>query len=302
MSTGVLLILAAAICSSLKAILAKLLYDQGLDALTVVSLRAVISLPLFWAVALAIVGPSKIFRVELRSMLSAAAVGIICYYLGAWADFIALTMIEASLERIVLYSFPAMVVLIEAVRTQRLPPLRQWIALALTYIGVILVMGGFNFELLLANFVGVLLVLAAALSFAIFAIVNQTVSPLIGSVRFTLYAHTAAAIGLIVHFLIVSPGEALHISFNGWLWLGIIATVGAVLPFFMLSEGIRRIGASRSALLTTVGPPATFIMAFFILNERMSSGQMAGAAVILLAILVLEGRFPRSKSPRPETS
>ena len=298
MRTGVLLIIAAAACSSLKAILTKLLYAEGLDALTVVGLRAAISLPFFWIVAIAILGPAQALRVEPRALCAAVMVGVICYYLGAYADFVALTMIDASLERIVLYSFPAMVVLIETVRTRRLPPLRQWIALILTYIGVIMVMGGLDAGLLLVNLVGVGLVLLAALSFAIYAIVNQTVSPLIGSVRFTLYAQTAAAVGLITHFVVAAPADALDISGTGWALLVVIATVCAVLPFFMLSEGIRRIGASRSALLTTVGPPLTFIMAFFVLGERMSVDQLAGAAVILLAILALEGRLPRFVQPR----
>ena len=300
MRTGVILILVSTLCSSLKAVIAKLLYAEGLDALTVVGLRAAIALPFFWAVALTILGTAQTFRVAPRALFAAAAVGVICYYLGAWADFVALTMIDASLERIVLYSFPAMVVFIEAVRTRRLPPPRHWIALILTYIGVIMVMGGFDVEMLLVNVVGVGLVLLAALGFAIYAIVNQSVTPLIGSVRFTLYAQTTASACLVTHFLVAAPAGALDISGTGWAMLVFIATVGAVIPFYLLSEGIRRIGAPRSALLTTAGPPATFIAAFFILGERMTLDQFAGAAVILLAILALEGRLPRFMQPRPD--
>ena len=287
-----LIVLAQLVLAS-KGIFAKVLYAEGVGVVTLIALRGAIALPLFWAFALWRLGGRALIEVSPRAVAGSAAAGFVCYYIGSYLDFTALELIDASLERVLLYSFPAIVVLIEAARRKTLPAARQWVALVLAYAGIVLVMGGFDVGLLAANLVGAALVLICAVTFAAYFLAGQAISPRIGSIRFTVYAHTAAAAGLGAHFAVTAVPGALTLSVTAWAIVLFMATVGTVIPFFMLSEGIRRIGASRAALISTVGPPATIVMAYAFLGEVMTPVQLAGASSVVIGVIALEARLPR---------
>jgi drug/metabolite transporter (DMT)-like permease len=294
--TGLALVIVPALLMSTKGILAKFMYETGMGVEELLFLRSAIALPLFWIFALWKLGLLGTLRANRKDFLAAFFVGVFTYYVGAVADFEALQLIDASIERIILFAYPAMVVLAEAVRRRAMPPRAQMIAMLLTYAGIYLAMGAFNSELFQANLVGALLALVAAITFAVYLMVNQQTSGRIGSVRFTTYAMTGAAAGLTVHFLTAAPPEVFTFTSDGWWMLVVMAVFVTVVPFLLLAEGIRRIGASRAALITTIGPPVTLVLAFFLLGESMTWIQLAGSALVILGVLVLER--PQSKRVR----
>ena len=293
---GALACAAAAMLFAAKGIFAKKLYTQGLSFEGVVAIRAMISLPLFWWFALRRESLSTIATTPPRAIFVAAFAGALCYYAGALLDFLALTMIDASIERVLIFSYPAMVVIFTSARDRRWPERRVLAATLLAYLGVFFTMGGFDLAELRANLLGALLVIGSALSYAVYFMVGETYTRSVGSARFTLIAMTAATACLVPHyFLIGGLHEMTTIEPPGWWLLIGIAVFCMFLPASFQAEGVRRIGAERGAVLSSVGPPTTVLLAFTLLDERLSAWQWAGMALIVLGILVLD--LARTRKP-----
>ena len=289
-TAGAVCVALAAMLFATKGIFAKQLYSLGVGYVALVTIRATLALPLFWAFALHREGWQRIRGTPLPAVAAAAAVGALCYYAGALLDFLALTMIDASIERVLIFSYPAMVVLFTSLRDRRPPPRRVLLAAALTYLGIFFTMGGFDLVELRANLVGALLVLGSALSYAIYFLVSERYTREVGSSRFTLFAMTAAAAFLIPHFLLRhdAVAELAAITPAGWALLALIAVLCMFLPALLQAEGVRRIGAQRGAVLSTVGPPTTVVLAWALLGERLNGWQWLGIALIVAGILALD--------------
>lgn len=286
---GALACALAAMLFAAKGIFAKKLYALGVGVEAVVAIRAVISLPLFWWLALRRESWQTIRATPPPAIFMAALAGALCYYVGALLDFAALTMIDASIERVLIFSYPAMVVLFTSVRDRQWPSRRVLVATALTYLGIFFTMGGLDLDALRANLFGALLVIGSALSYAIYFLVSEKYTRSVGSSRFTLLAMTAATVCLAPHYLIVNGTADLEsIGAEAWLLLLGIAVFCMFLPASLQAEGVRRIGAQRGAVLSTVGPPTTVVLAWGLLGERLSAWQWAGMALIVLGILVLD--------------
>lgn len=287
------MVVVGAVLVSGKGIIAKLLYRDGISIEPILLLRAWLALPLVWAWALYRVPLSSLFRGNRRLIAGAMLAGAASYYAGAWMNFIALTMIDASLERVLLFTYPTMVVVARAVATRRWPSPKLLSAVALTYLGVACAVGGYNVDLLQANALGAALVLGSAGFFAYFMIANERVAIVTGSVPFIVHATLAAVVALSAHAVFVSgDGFARVFALPAHaLWLiALMTALTNVLPLFLFSASIKRIGAQRAAVVSTIGPPSTFIMASLILGEAMHAVQVFGAGLIIAGIVVLETR------------
>lgn len=272
-----------------KGIFAKELYVRGLGPEGVVAIRAIIALPLFWWFALRRERWSEIRQTPRSAVLMAALAGALCYYIGALLDFLALTMIDASVERVLIFSYPAMVVIYTSVRDRRWPPRSVQAATVLAYLGIFFTMGGFDLVELRANVFGALLVIGSALSYAFYFLVSEKYTRSIGSARFTLIAMTTSAVCLAPHyFLRHGSTEIVTMDATAWLLLVGIAVFCMFLPASLQAEGVRRIGAQRGSVLSTVGPPTTVLLAYVLLDERLSGWQWMGMALIVCGILVLD--------------
>lgn len=299
---GVLLVVGGALLLSSKGIFAKLLYARGVDWQTVTTVRMLLALPLFWIFALWRLGPTPLLHtLRPRLLLLSVAAGFLCYYAGALANFYALTLIDASLERVLLFTYPALVVLARVVSTRKLGEPGVLVALVLTWVGSVLVVGGLDFALLQENAQGALMVLLCAATLAVYFLINERVGRDVSSTSFTTWAMTAASVGLVAHYAL-SPGwSAASVSAQAWPWLIAMVVIATVAPMFMIAEGVRRIGAERAALVSTVGPPSTIVLAWLILNERLSVAQLLGAGMIVVTIAWLERPGTRAQSlPLPD--
>lgn len=280
----------AAMLFATKGIFAKQLYSMGVGVEALVTIRAVVALPLFWAFARRGGGFAAVRTASPRAMAAAATVGALCYYAGALLDFQALTMIDASIERVLIFSYPAMVVLFTSLRDRAPPSRRVLLAAGLTYLGIFFTMGGFDLVELRANLVGALLVLGSALTYAIYFIVSERYTREMGSAPFTVFAMTAAAACLAVHFWATrdAGAELAAITPSAWALLVVIGVVCMFVPASLQAEGVRRIGAQRGAVLSTVGPPTTVVLAWALLGERLNGWQWLGIALIVAGILALD--------------
>ncbi|MGH6720469.1 MAG: DMT family transporter, partial [Alphaproteobacteria bacterium] len=287
-ATGIALVVGAAVAFSFKGILAKLLYALGIPVPAVLALRLAVAVPFVWLVAWH-TAPWK--RPPTGAELAAVAVGgVFGFGLAPITDFIALALIDVSIERVILFSFPAFVLLFDAVRQHRLPGARQWTALGLTQAGVVLTMGGFDAAKVMANLAGSAWALLSAACYAVYLMVNQAHGRTLGAARFTALGTTAGGVVIFVYFLVSEPLATLAVTPLAWLYVVTMAIVTTVVPMIMFTEGIKRIGAARASLVATVGPPFTVALAAVVLGETFTLQQAAGGALVILGVLALEGR------------
>ncbi|MEQ1530295.1 MAG: DMT family transporter [Methylococcales bacterium] len=286
------LILLGALGFSAKSIIIKLAYAQSvqLDAISLLALRMLFALPFFLLVAIWNNRKTSAQALQAKQWGLVILLGLIGYYVSSYLDFIGLQYISAGLERVILFLYPTFVVIFTASAHKRNITRREMVALLLSYAGMMLV---FIEHLSLESsglWLGSTLVLASAISFAFFTMGSGMMTKRIGSARFTAYTMTIASVATLVHF------ACLH----GVLWVDfpvkvyglalIMAIFATVLPAFFMNAGIRRIGAASASIISTTGPIATLVLAFFILNEAISLLQVAGTLFVLAGVYVVSRR------------
>tara|TARA_Y100000991_G_scaffold156752_1_gene119427 strand:+ start:1426 stop:2241 length:816 start_codon:yes stop_codon:yes gene_type:complete len=226
-------------------------------------------------------------------LLLALFAGFLCYYLGALANFYALTIIDASVERPLLFAYPIFVVIITTLISRQPPSARVLLALLLTTLGVVLVTGTLNARLSASQWSGMAWILFCSLSIAVYTLISGELTQRLGSGLFTLTAMTAAAVGMSVHYQIFAGWENVDLSVAAWWTLAALVVFSTVLPLFLMAEGVRRVGASKASLISTLGPPATAIMAQELTGEVLTPAQWLGIALVLIGVMALEFRRQR---------
>jgi drug/metabolite transporter (DMT)-like permease len=286
---GALCVVGSAVAFSAKAVIAKVGYRHGADPATLLALRMGFSLPFFLAAALATGrGRAALPRRELGKIV---VLGVLGYYLASVLDFYGLVYISAGLERLILFVYPTLVVLMSALLFKTPITRRTVLALVLTYGGVLLAVktetaGASGVGL----WAGVGLIFGCALSYAAYLVGSGRLIPRVGSLRFTALAMIVSTVAMMVHFWVVGgrfTGHSPAVYVDGAL----LALVCTVLPVFLLAEGIRRIGAGPSAIIGAVGPVSTIALAHGVLGEPVHLLQGIGTLLVLVgATVVARGR------------
>ncbi len=294
-TTALLLVAVATLGLALKGIFAKLALATGLTVGALVVLRLGLAWPLFWAGA-ALRGEGDPRRMSGRDWLHGLGAGLL-FLVATLADFTAIDRIGAGPSRIVLFTFPMMVVAINAGLSRRWPRTRDLIAFGISYGGLLLVLAPGASEMPAGFWVGAVWSLIAAMSYAIYLVVGQRIMRRTGSARFTFVANTGAMMGVIVYGLFTLDADAFSVTSRAEaaLWLAAIVGFSTVVPMFLLYEGIRRLGAGRVSLISLAGPAVTVGIAWAVLGETLSPLQIAGFGLVLAGVAVLEGliRPPR---------
>lgn len=282
---GSLCVVGSAVAFSAKAVIAKVGYRHGADPSTLLALRMAFALPFFVVAAFVTSrGRAPLPRTELGKIV---VLGVLGYYLASVLDFYGLVHISAGLERLILFVYPTLVVLMSAVLFKTKITSRTLLALALTYGGVLLAVktetagaSGPNFWL------GVVMIFGCALSYAVYLVGSGRLIPRIGALRFTALAMIVSTAAMMLHFLVVGgrfAGHAPAVYVDGLL----LALVCTVLPVFLLAEGIRRIGAGPAAIIGAVGPVSTLALAYVFLGEPVHLLQAVGTALVLVGATVM---------------
>ncbi len=283
---GVACVLLGAIGFSAKPTLVKLGYQYGVDPMTLLALRMLFSLPFFTAMALWSRGASSSGRLTSNDWLAVLGLGFIGYYLSSLLDFTGLQYISAGLGRLVLFLYPTLVVLLSALALKQPIRARHAVSLAISYGGIALVFLDYVSlgEDLGSIALGTILVFASALTYAIYLVAGSRVVLRIGSMRFTAFASIAASFFVLLHFALTHELAALRVAHEVY-WISLVMAVFAtVLPMWLVAEGLKRIGASRSALIACIGPVSTLILSYLVLAEPITAVQVAGAALVLVGV------------------
>ena len=277
----------AAIGFSAKAILVKLAYASPVDAVTLLAIRMAFSVPFFIVVAWWSSRNAHALPLARQDWFAVLALGLIGYYLSSLLDFSGLQYISAGLERLILFLYPTLVVLLSAALFKRRIGRREIFALVLSYAGIVLV---FMQDVRTPQdglVLGAALVFASTLTYSIYLIGAGHTIARIGAMRFTAYAMVVASMATFLQFALTHPASALALPSRVYELGFTMAIVSTVLPVFMLSSGIRLIGAGRTALVGSIGPVATILMAHTLLGEALSIQQIGGSALVLVGVLLI---------------
>lgn len=292
--TGVLLAGTGAIAFSCKAIIVKLAYRHGVDATTTIMYRMLFALPLFlmlsWWAGRGRPTPSA------RDWRTLFGLGFCGYYLASYLDFAGLQYIGANLERLILYLNPTIVLLAGKLLFKKDVTRRQWLALGVSYIGVLLVFGhdvqaGSDIAL------GAILVFGSAVSYALYLVYSGEAVHRLGALRVTGLATTIACILCIGQFFVLKPAAAMIVA-PEVIWLSVLnAVLCTFVPVLITMMALERIGAGITAQIGMIGPMSTITLSVLILGEPFTVWTGLGTGLVLAGVWVL-ARRPASSRPR----
>ncbi len=281
----------AAFGFSFKAIFIKLAYPFGVSAITLLALRMLFSLPAFmwvgWREGRS--APSLTTRQKLALLL----LGLLGYYGASLFDFIGLQYISAGLERLILFTYPTLTLLFGVWFQGQRGSRRQVAAIALTYLGIgLAVMHDIRVSTdLSAVLIGGGFVFVSAICYAAYTAGAAPMIARLGSARFAALAMMVSTAGTLLHFVIAEPLSALIQPWQVYALSIGMALFSTVMPVFMQTAAIKRLGSARAALMSTLGPPLTIVFGALVLSEPMSLAQAAGALLVVSGV-VLVGRKP----------
>lgn len=286
---GAILILVSSIGFSAKAIFAKLIYKDVADPVTVLFLRMVFSLPFFLIGSFISSRNKEKKNLNLKEWSYLAFLGFIGYYLSSIFDFIGLVHVSAGMERLILFIYPTIVVLVSAFHYKRSVKKKEIVSLSLTYLGILIVFSAENFKItdFKSFYYGSFLIFLCAFTYALYLIGSESVIPSIGASRFTSYAMTFACLSIIIHYFLTHPFQALALPANVYYLSFSMAIISTVIPTFTLSQGIKRIGSGNASIIGTFGPVSTIFLAYIFLDERFTAIQIAGTALVIAGVLIV---------------
>jgi len=284
---GIICIIVGTCCFAAKGILIKVAYTYGITATPLLMLRMLFALPFYAGVAiwLKTQQQSALTKMEILQIIG---LGLLSYYVSSVFDFMGLQYISAGLERLILYIYPTLVLLILAFVKHKKISSTEKLALAVAYTGMLLV---FVHDVKLSNSweittLGSGLVLLSTMTFATFIVLAGDMIPRVGSLRFTAYGMLSACAGVIIHNLIIEGGESIYQPLPVYGLSFALAIFCTVIPSFLMNEGIRIIGSGRAAILGIFGPIVTLFLGALVLSESISLIQLLGAALVIGGVIL----------------
>ncbi len=288
---GILIALCGAVFFSTKAIFVKLAYrDTPVDALTLLALRMVFSVPFFIGVAAFSSNKTTNVKFTGRQWFYVAMIGCLGYYVSSFLDFAGLKYVSAGIERLILFIYPTLSLLLSAVIFKvKVKPL-QWLALVITYIGLAIAFFGevdFNSPQNKNFLYGSILIFICAFTYAGYIVGSGRLIPKVGATKFNSYAMSFASLGVLLHFFLLSDVSLLHMPASVYGYSFAMAIFATVIPSYLVTAAINRIGSDNTAIVGSVGPVSTIILAYLFLNEAVTIWQLMGTAFILVGVLII---------------
>lgn len=291
LASGLVFGVLGAVAFSGKAIIVKLAYQYGVDAVTLLMLRMAFALPFFLLIACWTSRPRKGVTpapLTRRDWLGVVGLGVTGYYLASYLDFAGLKYISASLERLILYLNPTLVLLLGWVLYGRRIQTRQMLGMAISYCGVLLVFGqeaqmtGGNVAL------GSALVFLSAVSYATYLSYSGELVKRLGSLRLVGLATSLACMLCIAQFLLTRTLDSLGSLAPEVLLLSVVnATACTVVPVLLVMMAIERIGAGLAAQVGMVGPMSTITMGVLLLGEPFTAWIIVGTVLVMAGVFVV---------------
>lgn len=272
---------------STKAVFVKLAYRYEVDPVTILLFRMLFALPVYLLVAFGLPGNSS--RMTSGNYWQILYLGIVGYYLASFFDFVGLQYITASLERLILFIYPTLVVLISAVAYKKPIKKKYWLAIAITYFGIAII---FLPDVATSSssdiLKGAFFIFLSAFTYALFIAGSGDLIPKIGSDRFTSWVMSVSCVFVIAHYLFLYQFEWPELPLQVYGIGVVLAIFCTVIPSFLISRAINGLGASSFAILGSLGPVSTIVLAILILGEQITWYQLAGAVIVIGGVSTLQ--------------
>lgn len=284
-TTGVFLAIAGVLLFSSKAVLVKLAYEYGITALPLLALRMGFSLPIY-AVLGWIHRPTQ-GSIRAKDYVWVIVMGVVGYYLASLFDFLGLQYIKASLERLILFTYPILVLILNRLIFSVSITRGQMLAIGITYMGMIVIFAPEINAVGDGLAVGSLLILGSALTYAFYLVGSGQLIPRFGTRAFTSLAMLISCVCVLSHFLLTDNTDLGQYSWEVYALSFAMAVIATVLPSYMISAAISRLGASNFAVFGSLGPISTILLAYLFLNERLTWGQWLGTAIVIAGVMLV---------------
>ena len=302
MALGLAMGMLGAIGFSGKAIIVKLAYRHGVDTVTLLMLRMLLALPFFMAMVWWTQHRkgSVPVRLSVREWLGVVWLGFCGYYLASLLDFAGLQYVSASLERLILYLYPTLVLLLGILLYGKRASRHQWIGMAVSYVGVVAV---FAHEVRLTGAdvgLGAALVFGSAVSYALYLSYSGELVRRLGALRLVGLASCVACVLCVGQFVLLRPMSVVaELGAEVW-WLSVLnASLCTVLPVVLVMLSIERIGSALASQAGMVGPMSTLVMAALVLDEPLSPWLLLGTALVMSGVFICSRGQDRSSRPLP---
>lgn len=294
---GLLITLIGSIFFSTKAVIVRYAFSKTqVDAVSLLAVRMLFSLPFYIGAAWFASSKKDNVRLSGKQWLYIIGLGLFGYYLSSLFDFMGLKYISAGIERLILFLYPTFAVLINVVIFREKISKLQKIALLLTYSGIVLAyIGELTIDTGNPNFfLGSFLIFLCSITFAIYTVGSGRVIPTVGVTKFTAYVMLASTSGIFLHFLLAGKYEILDRS-SEFIWYGILlAIIATVIPSFLISAGMKKIGSNNVAIISSIGPVSTILQAHFILNEPIFVAQIVGTLLVVSGVVLIGWKSKRN--------
>ena len=300
---GIALAFIGAAFFATKGIVIKLSMQIGIDAVTTLTWRMIVAVPIF--VTVGVIGYRRRLRdlpagaptlLDRTTLLQTLGVGMLGYYVASYLDFSALTYITAQLDRLILLTYPFFVVLFGAVFFHRKVTPLMVLSLLVSYFGIALIFWR-DFSIEGDNvLLGSALVFGSAVVYAAYQIMAKPLIDKLGPQLFTSIAMSAAGPAVVLHFLLTHSVNALAMDSHGLLLMLAVGTISTVLPAYCISTAIGLVGPERTAIVGNISPVVTVGLAVGVLSEAFTVWHAAGTALVLLGVWLF-GRKGKVKVP-----
>jgi drug/metabolite transporter (DMT)-like permease len=266
-------------------VLIKLIYRYGIDTTTLLALRMALSTPIFVAVGLTHwTRIPRDARPDRQLLMRAAAVGVLGYYISSWLDFAGLRTLDAQLERLILFTYPLLVILFGRMLFKRPLSVHALTGAGLSYVGLFVMFAAAPQPMTGAILQGGGLVLLAAACFALYQLFAYDLIRRLGPALFTAVAMTAAGAAVMVHFSVTVGRMPAHLPHEALVLVTVLAIGATVLPAFIMSAGTARIGAQGTAIVSSLSPIATILLAVAVLGEPFGWPRAFGTILVISGV------------------
>jgi drug/metabolite transporter (DMT)-like permease len=287
---GFLLTFAGAVLFSTKAVMVKLAYREvQIDAISLLMVRMLFSVPFFLAVVWWGRRQENGKPISPRNWLWIIVCGLFGYYLSSWFDFVGLEYISAGIERLILFLYPSFTAFINYFLFREKLSKKQGWALLITYLGIgIAYYGELRFDYEKDGFFyGSLMVFLCSITYAGYLAGSGKLIPRVGAGRFNAYAMLAASVGIFLHYLIEKGVGHFNWTMDRVQFGLALAIFATVLPSFLLTAGMKRIGSNNAAIISSIGPVSTIAQAYFLLGEPVHAPQIIGTLLVVIGITLI---------------
>ncbi len=287
---GVLYALVGSVLFSIKPVIIKLIYAiEEVETINLLLLRMMMSLPFYVMILIFIHRKKGLSTLTTKGKWHILILGFSGFYVASFLDFAGLQYIPASLERAIIFLNPTIVLLLSAVFLKRKIRPFQWVAIILTYFGILTAC--YSTGMLVDTnqlVIGGTLVFLSAFFYAIYLVGGEFYLRKIGTLEFTCYTMIVAFICIAFHYLLFHPIDTLlRFKTDVYIYTFIMAIVSTLIPSFLFSEGIKQIGAPNGSIIGGIGPVSTIFFAVLVLNESISVLQILGTVIVIGGVVII---------------